>query len=313
MCIWSTALAVPPVCGPVWAAVDFNHFQTIIDRKPFGSEVSPQAPGTGPDGVAANEEPFVKALKISAFVRDKETGVLQVGLVNTKPAGSYLMVVGQTEDGVTLVAADYEREKVALRQDGKTFWLSMDGTATPYTVENASINAAVIDAVPSDAANTAVPDDAGDEAPVVAQPANNQPSPVRTAPTPTPPGVLRSGAATKYNYRQHLVVPMTGADGRKLSYTERKKMRDAMFKKLREKNSPESMVATDTSATSVKASDAEKEPAGEAETATVDPEMDKAIQDYQMQAIREGRQALPVPLSPESDAQLVREGYLPAQ
>jgi hypothetical protein len=40
-------------------------------------------------------------------------------------------------------------------------------------------------------------------------------------------------------------------------------------------------------------------------------EMEHQLQEYQMQAIREGREPLPIPLTPEIDQQLVNEGVLP--
>jgi hypothetical protein len=40
-------------------------------------------------------------------------------------------------------------------------------------------------------------------------------------------------------------------------------------------------------------------------------ELEKHLQDYQMQVIREGLPPLPVQLTPDRDAQLVEEGYLP--
>lgn len=40
-------------------------------------------------------------------------------------------------------------------------------------------------------------------------------------------------------------------------------------------------------------------------------ELEKHLQDYQMQVIREGLPPLPVQLTPDRDAQLVSEGYLP--
>jgi hypothetical protein len=39
--------------------------------------------------------------------------------------------------------------------------------------------------------------------------------------------------------------------------------------------------------------------------------LEKHLQEYNMQAIREGAPPLPIPLTPEQDAQLVEEGILP--
>ena len=48
-------------------------------------------------------------------------------------------------------------------------------------------------------------------------------------------------------------------------------------------------------------------------TALTGEKLEQHLRDYQMQVIREGLPALPIPLTPEMDAQLVREGVLPAQ
>ena len=41
-------------------------------------------------------------------------------------------------------------------------------------------------------------------------------------------------------------------------------------------------------------------------------ELERHLQNYQMEVIRQGLPPLPVQLSPERDAQLVEEGFLPA-
>ena len=48
-------------------------------------------------------------------------------------------------------------------------------------------------------------------------------------------------------------------------------------------------------------------------TALTGEKLEQYLRDYQMQVIREGLPALPIPLTPDMDAQLVREGVLPAQ
>ena len=42
-------------------------------------------------------------------------------------------------------------------------------------------------------------------------------------------------------------------------------------------------------------------------------ELEKRLQEYQMEVIRQGLPPLPIPLTPEMDSQLVQEGILPAQ
>ncbi len=43
------------------------------------------------------------------------------------------------------------------------------------------------------------------------------------------------------------------------------------------------------------------------------PELEKQLREYQMEVIRKGLPPLPIPLTPEQDAQLVQEGILPPQ
>lgn len=43
------------------------------------------------------------------------------------------------------------------------------------------------------------------------------------------------------------------------------------------------------------------------------PELEKHLQEYQMEVIRQGLPPLPIPLTPEMDRQLIQEGVLPPQ
>jgi len=54
-----------------------------------------------------------------------------------------------------------------------------------------------------------------------------------------------------------------------------------------------------------------REPESASEPAPDPAELDRQLQEYQMNLIRSGRTPLPIPLSEEADAQLVAEGVLP--
>ena len=53
-------------------------------------------------------ESVVNQMRMSAVVRDDE-GVIRVGLMDQKAKKNYLLAVGETVDGIEIVAADYER------------------------------------------------------------------------------------------------------------------------------------------------------------------------------------------------------------
>ena len=121
-------------------AADFTRYQVILDRMPFGVEAVP-APPPGP-GVGPNGKPlpppdsFTKTLKMCAVTRHALTGRLQVGIVDTASKKNYFLAVGDSEDGITVVDADYDGEKALLRKDGQEVWLGMSdvtsmGGATP--------------------------------------------------------------------------------------------------------------------------------------------------------------------------------------
>lgn len=119
-------LAVAVEAGP--ASPDFARYEIILARKPFGDEPptaagNPAAPAGG--GAAAAQESLAKTLQMCAITRNQRTGVVQVGLVNTQAKKNYFLAVGETEDGIEVVDADYEGERALLRKDGQEYWISM--------------------------------------------------------------------------------------------------------------------------------------------------------------------------------------------
>ena len=106
---------------------DFTRYQVIIDSELFG-EAPPPAPTLAPVAAApAVVPPFVKNYRMCA-ITDDSLGV-RVGFINvkSKPERSYFLRVGDSEDGIELVEADYEREAALLRSEGKEAWIYMDG------------------------------------------------------------------------------------------------------------------------------------------------------------------------------------------
>ncbi len=106
----------------------FDRYQPILDRQPFG-EVKPDASAQTQKPAGPVAPPFTKDLKMCAITED-ESGI-QVGFVNvaTKPPKSYFLRIGEMEDYIELIDADYEEETALLRKGEEEDWISMDGPA----------------------------------------------------------------------------------------------------------------------------------------------------------------------------------------
>ena len=210
------------------AAGDFSAYQGIIDRKPFGDET--KMPAGGAAGLVPPAESPFKDLKLSAII-ETPAGP-QAGLLNVKNQKTYLLSVGDVEDGIEMVEIDYKGDRARVR-------IGTDEQSIPL---GGAPGAAAI---------------APPQAPVLM----------------TSPGQLTPAT-------------MAGDKNRRLSYAERKAAADAeQEKRLKE-----------------------------AAQALTGKALDEYLKEYQMNLIRQGGKAgppLPLPLTPEMDAQLVKEGVLP--
>ena len=111
-------------------AVSFSRYQVILDRMPFGEP--PPVPVVSNDPISATPPPnaFINDLRMCG-ITDTEYGV-RVGLVNikSKPQKSYFLYLGESEDGIELIDADYGREGALLSKDGEEYWVYMSGVPT---------------------------------------------------------------------------------------------------------------------------------------------------------------------------------------
>jgi hypothetical protein len=107
---------------------DFSRYKIILKRRPFGD-----APLENADTGTNNKPPvktgpsFADSLRLCAIT--DVSGVIRVGFVNikAKPIKSYFLFVGDSEDGIEVVDADYDAESVTLRKDGDVRTLTMSG------------------------------------------------------------------------------------------------------------------------------------------------------------------------------------------
>jgi hypothetical protein len=220
-------------------ARDFSRYASILDRRPFAAVSG--AKENVPAVVTVEAPPaFVKNLRMCA-ITESPAG-LQVGFVNikSKPPQPYYLYIGESEDGIELVDADYVKEGVLLRKGTEQFWLYMR------------------DGVPAVAS-----------APVASPVART----TRRSRRKSPAGVVRS-AGTK----------SPGGTVAGSSYADRRRKR---LEEMRER----AAAARERS----------------------DLTVEQRLQEYQMNLIRKGMTPLPIPLTPEMDAQLVTEGVLPAE
>jgi hypothetical protein len=156
------ASLVSAVPAPVVAEADSTsseRYRIIVERQPFGDLSPPPQPTTRirpappPPPQAA---PFVDGLRMCAIHQGAD-GVLRVGLATIAPAPTrrvpirrgrgpvrapvppqaaqqknYYLRVGQTsDDGITLLDANYEEKKALLSQNDERHWIFMDGQSQP--------------------------------------------------------------------------------------------------------------------------------------------------------------------------------------
>lgn len=215
------------------AAADFSRYAPILERRPFSSPVAAE-PVAPPPAVTVEAPPaFVQHLRMVA-VTESPAGV-RVGFVNIreKPPKTYFLFVGDSDDGILLAEADYDRERALLRKDGEQYWLSM-GEAT-----------------------------------------SSAPEPAPSMPSRSPRGVQRA---------QVTAQPVSGENenARAMSYAERRRQR---IEEMRQRAQESRNLSEE--------------------------EVEKRLREYQMKLIREGKTPLPIPITEEMDAQLVKEGILP--
>jgi hypothetical protein len=94
------------------ADVDFSRYQIILDRKPFGELPAP----VSLDPNAPPPVSFAQGLRLSMIIEEDDTGEMRVGFVDTRSNKSYVLGVGESQDGIELIDASWEEETATLRQ-----------------------------------------------------------------------------------------------------------------------------------------------------------------------------------------------------
>lgn len=104
-----------------------EQYQPIIDAKPFGD----MAKETETDTVALAEQQKQKEEIAQKFrmcgITDMPDGTRKIAFLDETAGAmaSYLLGEGETQNGFTLITADYDREYATLTKDGLTFTLGL--------------------------------------------------------------------------------------------------------------------------------------------------------------------------------------------
>lgn len=95
------------------AAFPFDRYQVILQRKPFGELPAPEPPPPPPQPQA---ESFAKSLRLSMIVDVNDGESMKVGFVDTRTGRSYLLMPGESQDGIEVVSASWKDEEAILKQ-----------------------------------------------------------------------------------------------------------------------------------------------------------------------------------------------------
>ncbi|MEI6166753.1 MAG: hypothetical protein WCS52_06130 [bacterium] len=265
--------------APPAALPDFNRYGVILERKPFGVEALAQSlepPKISPD------MSFTAKFKMAAVTRD-DNGVIRVGLVDLKSKQSVMLGVGDSIEGVEVVEADYVKERARLRRPPEDYWVSMSGGSNSYDM------------------------------------VGKEPSPEVQPDAATPaaaPAVATRAKAGRSSYAARREARL------------RKELQQ--IQAIEALHAKESKTADATSVASVRAGRPKTDASGKAapisdtgqallrllknaDNSELSPdEVNSLLQEYQKELIRTGQTPLPIPLTPETDQELVNEGILPA-
>lgn len=278
--------------GGMAAAPAFDRYGVILERKPFGEEAIP--PPLGSDVVKPPlppEQSFTAKFKMAAVTRD-DKGVIRVGLVDLKSNGSYMLGIGDSIEGVQVIEADYVRERARLCRDPEDYWVSMIGGSNHFEIVRKETPVpAVVAPSPAPAAGTSI----------------------------TRVGTQKSSYRVRSQSREEARIRKELA---RLRAEESERLAKAKAEKTA--SAPSATVASvragkkgATGETAAPLSETGKALLGalarSEDSDLTQEEVDALIQEYQKELIRSGQPPLPVPLTPETDRDLVEEGVLPAQ
>ncbi len=262
----------------------FDRYGIILERRPFGAEALPVVEVVTPP--VPPEQSVVNQIRMSAVVRD-EAGGLRVGLVDVKTKRNYMLGIGEAVDGVEVVSADYTAERARLRRGPEDYWVSMQGGSNRFErVTPESTNSVSVQETPASKLEEAMANGVDQKRSYMLRRQQREEARLRKE-------LARMSAMEAERAKAAALASKvegeTAVAGVGVMRAGRKKSDDASERKL---------VNSLTQSENIE---------------LTDEEIARLLQEYQKELIRKGMTPLPIPLTPETDRQLVEEGFLPAQ
>lgn len=104
-------------------AAAFSRYQLILDKKPFGFTAEADSKAT--PAPTAGLPPLANGLKLVALEMDEKTGTVKAGIVDAAGKKSYYLTIGDEEDGLKLVDADFTGDRALVHKGEQEEWLAM--------------------------------------------------------------------------------------------------------------------------------------------------------------------------------------------
>jgi len=271
---------------------EFSTYQPIIDRMPFGKPAPPppQQPDPPPvDNTPGEQEmqALARMIRLQAIVRNPD-GRTAAGFSDrtASPERLIYLAVGDTQDGFHLVAADYNKDTATIEKDGVTITIKLGAGMIPTVVNAPALN------VPA-----ATPQVGGR---VIRGANNNAPAPPMPPMPPMPPA-----ATSRFNPETPETWPIPSENLTAIDLMLKEGVDNKTYRERLEQRRNELIAKrAQEEADNAKAIDA----AVEERTAELFITM---MRRANLDNIRDGGEGLGIPLTPEEDAMLTREGVLP--
>lgn len=279
---------------------DFSRYSLILDRKPFGVPPAVEEAGEGP---VVPPDSFATFVRLTALMQE-EGGRVRVGFVDKKQKDkSYMLAVGEKSDDYEVLEADVAAEVAKIRKGTEEQWLSMKaaGAVTPPPNRSAA-KPGVIRAAPVS---------------------------VQAAPVP-----LSAGTNTARRQSRYAAIRRAEIEREKMAEEAR---RLGAFRQPPDEgddddddDDDEVIIPSATPPEVDEDEDDDEDDGGEViipiiqtdeeddeededdeEEIIREAEIQQHLQSYQKELIKQGLPPLPIPLSAQTDAELVKEGVLP--
>lgn len=116
------ALVAVPLPAATASTPEFDRYQVILERKPFGDPPLAPEPQLAPPGPAA--PPWADSFRLVSVTK-VEGGDVRVGILDRRNNKPLLLKIGEMQEGIELLEASVEEESAQLRKDGETVTMNL--------------------------------------------------------------------------------------------------------------------------------------------------------------------------------------------